>query len=81
MKKPDLLCMRPVERIDRLGGGLQQHLAALFREIRLGFRREMVGNWISEFMRALDSDDPKEAMRARALLLQHLDGIEPEPLL
>ena len=31
VKKPDLLCMRPVERIDRLGGGLQQHLAALSR--------------------------------------------------
>ena len=41
MKKPDLFCMRPVERINRLGGGLQQSLAALFREISLGFRREM----------------------------------------
>src|SRR5262244_618763 len=41
VKKPDLLCMRAVERTDRLGGGLQQNLAALFREIRLGFRREM----------------------------------------
>ena len=33
--------MRPVERINRLGGGLQQHLAALLREISLGFRRQM----------------------------------------
>ena len=41
MKKPDLLRMRPVEHTDRLGGGLQQNLAALFRKIRLGFRREM----------------------------------------
>src|SRR6516164_9201413 len=41
MKKPDLFCMRPVERINRLGGGLQQNLAALFSEISLGFRREM----------------------------------------
>jgi len=41
MKKPDLFCMRPVERINRLGGGLQQHLAALLREISLGFRRQM----------------------------------------
>src|SRR5262245_24072067 len=32
-------CMRPVERTDRVGGGLQQHLAALFREIGLSFRR------------------------------------------
>ncbi len=39
VKKPDLLCMRPVERKDRLGGGLQQYLAALFREICLSFRR------------------------------------------
>jgi hypothetical protein len=41
VKKPDLLCMRPVERTDRLGGGLQQNLAALLREISRGFRREM----------------------------------------
>jgi hypothetical protein len=39
--KPDLLCMRPVERTNRLSGGLQQNLAALLREISLGFRREM----------------------------------------
>jgi hypothetical protein len=32
---------RDAERTDRLGGGLQQNLAALFREIHLGFRREM----------------------------------------
>jgi hypothetical protein len=41
MKKPDLLCMRPVERTNRHGSGLQQNLAALLREISLGFRREM----------------------------------------
>src|SRR6516165_2241780 len=41
VKKPDLLCMRPVERTNRLGGRLQQNLAALLREISLGFRREM----------------------------------------
>src|SRR5262249_17295533 len=41
VKKPDLLCMRPVERTNRLGGGLQQNLAALLCEISLGFRREM----------------------------------------
>jgi hypothetical protein len=39
VKKPDLLRMRPVERTDRVWGGLQQHLAALLREIRLSFRR------------------------------------------
>src|SRR5262249_4834191 len=33
--------MRPVERTNRLKGGLQQNLAALLREISLGFRREM----------------------------------------
>jgi hypothetical protein len=33
--------MRPIERTDRLGGGLQQNLAALLREITRGFRREM----------------------------------------
>jgi hypothetical protein len=35
VKKPDLLCMRPVERMDRLGGGLQLYLAALLREIAI----------------------------------------------
>jgi hypothetical protein len=39
MKKPDLFCVRPVERTDRLGGGLQLDLAALLREISLRFRR------------------------------------------
>src|SRR6516165_9459926 len=33
--------MRPVERTNRLGGGLQQNLAALLCEISFGFRREM----------------------------------------
>src|SRR5262245_47503300 len=41
VKEPDSLCMRPVERTNRLRGGLQQNLAALLREISLGFRREM----------------------------------------
>src|SRR6516164_10349511 len=41
MEKPDLFCMRPVERINRLGDRLQQNLAALFREISPGFRREI----------------------------------------
>jgi hypothetical protein len=39
MKKADLLCMRPVEHMDRLGGWLQQDIAALFREIGFSFRR------------------------------------------
>ncbi len=39
VKKPDLLRMRPVERINRLGGGLQYYLAALLREISLSLRR------------------------------------------
>ncbi len=30
LKKPDLLRVRPVERTNRLGSGLQHHLAALF---------------------------------------------------
>src|SRR5262249_61092200 len=40
VEKPDLLCMRPVERTNRLGGGLQQNLAAIFCEKSFGFRRE-----------------------------------------
>jgi hypothetical protein len=39
VKKPDLLRMRPVEHLDRLGGGLQYYLAALLREISLSLRR------------------------------------------
>src|SRR5215471_1702756 len=39
VKKPDLLGMRPVEHLDRLGGGLQYYLAALLREISLSLRR------------------------------------------
>src|SRR5262249_5572860 len=38
VKKPDLLGMRPVEHLDRLGGGLQYYLAALLREITSGDR-------------------------------------------
>ena len=39
VKKADLLRMRAVERMNRLGGWLQQDRAALFRKIRLSFRR------------------------------------------
>jgi len=31
--------LRPVEQMDRLGGGLQYYLAALLREISLSLRR------------------------------------------
>jgi len=39
VKKADLLRMRAVERMNRLGGRLQQDRAALFRKIRLCLRR------------------------------------------
>ena len=39
VKKADLLRMRAVERMNRLGGRLQQDRTALFRKIRLSFRR------------------------------------------
>ena len=39
VKKADLLRVRVVERMNRLGGRLQQDRAALFRKIRLSFRR------------------------------------------
>ena len=39
VKKADLLRMRAVERMNRLGGRLQQDRAALFHKIRLSFRR------------------------------------------
>src|SRR6478672_8112669 len=39
VKKADLFRMRVVERMNRLGGRLQQDRATLFRKIRLSFRR------------------------------------------
>jgi hypothetical protein len=39
VKKADLLRMRVIERMNRLGGRLQQDRATLFRKIRLSFRR------------------------------------------
>jgi hypothetical protein len=39
VKKADLPRMRAVERMNRLGGRLQQDRASLFRKIRLSFRR------------------------------------------
>ena len=40
VKKADLLRMRgAVERMNRLGGRLQQDRAALFRKVRLSLRR------------------------------------------
>ena len=39
VEKADLLRVRAVERMNRLGGRLQQDRAALFRKIRLSFRR------------------------------------------
>src|SRR6266568_7713127 len=41
VKKADLLRVRVVERMNRLGGRLQQDRAAIFRKIRLSFPREM----------------------------------------
>jgi hypothetical protein len=41
VEKTDLLCMRVVERMNRLGGRLQQDRATLFRKIRLSFRRQV----------------------------------------
>ena len=41
VKKADLLRMRVVERMNRLGGRLQQDRATLFRKIRLSFRRQV----------------------------------------
>jgi molecular chaperone HscC len=47
----------------------------LFEEL-LGYKRELVGEWISRFIAALDSDDPKEISRTRALLLQRVEELD-----
>ena len=41
VEKADLLRTRVVERMNRLGGRLQQNRATLLRKIRLSFRRQM----------------------------------------
>src|SRR4029453_13764236 len=80
VKKPDLLCMRPVERMDRLGGGLQLYLAALLREIRLSFRRQMhiahLARAENELLASLLEDELRfvlrEDMRGAVVLLRQL---------
>ncbi|HZT88336.1 MAG TPA: molecular chaperone HscC [Stellaceae bacterium] len=58
---------------------IQARAERLYEEL-LGAKREAVGRWIAEFLRALEADDPKEAARARALLTQRLDQIDVEPI-
>jgi len=41
----------------------------------IGDQRELVGFWITEFVGALDSQDPRQIADARDLLLQRLDAI------
>jgi molecular chaperone HscC len=62
-----------------------ENVAALARAERLyeellGAKRELVGEWISRFMAALDGDDPKEIARTRALLLQRLEEFDHDSL-
>jgi molecular chaperone HscC len=57
----------------------QARAERLYEEL-LGSKREMVGRWIAEFLRALESDDPKEVARARALLTERLDQVDVEPI-
>jgi molecular chaperone HscC len=58
---------------------VQARAERLYEEL-LGSKREMVGRWIAEFLRAIEDDDPKEATRARALLTQRLDQVDVEPI-
>jgi molecular chaperone HscC len=47
----------------------------LFEEL-LGDRRAAIGLSIGRFLAMLDSEDPKEIARARALLLQHVEELD-----
>jgi len=58
---------------------VQARAERLYEEL-LGDRRETVGRWIAEFLRALESDDPKEVGRARTVLTERLDRIDVEPI-
>jgi molecular chaperone HscC len=49
----------------------------LFEEL-LGEQRIAVGEWISQFLAALDAGDPRLIGASRALLLQRLDQAEPK---
>jgi molecular chaperone HscC len=42
----------------------------------IGDDRQMVGHWITEFIGALDSQDPRRISDARALLVGNLDALE-----
>jgi molecular chaperone HscC len=62
-----------------------ENVAALARAERLyeellGDKRAAVGEWITRFTAALESDDPKIVAHARAMLLQRLERLEPESL-
>src|SRR5499433_1100734 len=80
VEKSDLLCMRPVERINRLGRGLQQNLAALLGEISLSLRREMhiahLARAENELLASALEDKPcfvfREHMRGAVVLLRQL---------
>ncbi len=49
----------------------------LFEEL-LGSQRAAVGEWIGQFLGALDLGDPHQIAAGRALLLQRLDQVEPQ---
>lgn len=49
----------------------------LFEEL-LGEQRSAVGDWIGDFLGALDLGDPRQIGISRALLLQRLDRVEPK---
>lgn len=48
----------------------------LFEEL-LSEQRSAVGDWIGEFLGALEGGDPRQIGLSRALLLQRLDRVEP----
>ena len=49
----------------------------LFEEL-LGEQRKAVGEWIGQFLAALDAGDPRQIGFSRAQLLQRLDQVEPK---
>jgi molecular chaperone HscC len=49
----------------------------LFEE-RLGDVRERIGDWLSEFMAALEGQDPLRIAQARAALTERLDSVDDE---
>src|SRR5262249_54236720 len=47
-------------------------------EERLGAQRDEIGQWMDDFLIAIESQDPREISHARAAFTRHLDSIDQD---